>query len=281
MQPISQKKPASIEELASGQFQLPSLPVIVVELIDTLNDEKIGFPHLVEKIAKDQSLVARVMRLANSPFYGFSGSVASIREAVALLGFNNVRNLVLTSTLMDLFPGPGGAFDWAEFWRHSFNTGACAKLLAAKVRQNQEAAFLAGILHDIGRLLIGVYLPGQFATSLAYQREHGVALIEVERALWGTDHARIGADAARRWRLPAAICHAIEHHRTPEPSSGMPLTDIVYLANALDQELAASAPELALSEFLAEEAHRRLGLDRTTLTQLAGQVAANALPPPG
>ena len=275
MQPVSRKTPASIGELVSGQFQLPSLPIVVVELIDTLNDENANFARLVEKIAKDQSIVARVMRLANSPFYGFPGGVASIREAVALLGFNSVRNLVLASTLMDMFKGEGGEFDWPEFWRHSLNTGACAKLLAAKVRQDQETAFLAGILHDIGRLLVGVYLPGQFAASLAYQREHGVALTEAEQTLWETDHARIGAAVARHWRLPSLICHAIEHHHDTEQAHNMPLADIVYLANVLDQELAASPAGEYLSEFLAEETQQRLGLDRQGLSQVARQLAAS------
>lgn len=276
IQPVSRKNPSSIGELASGQFQLPSLPIIVVELIDTLNDQTANFSRLVEKIAKDQSIVARVMRLANSPFYGFPGGIASIREAMALLGFNSVRNLVLASTLMDMFQGKGGEFDWPEFWRHSFNTGACAKLLAAKTRQDQETAFLAGILHDIGRLLVGVYLPGQFASSLNYQREHGVTLIEAEQTLWQTDHARIGAAAARQWRLPAVICHAIEHHHNSEPTGDRPLTDIAYLANVLDQELAASPSGADLSEFLAEETHRRLGLDRQGLSQVARQVVASS-----
>lgn len=274
MNPASRKKPASIEELVNGQFQLPSLPTIVLEMIDTLNDENADFSRLIEKITRDQAIVAKVMRLANSPFYGFPGGVASIREAVSLLGFNGVRSLILASTLMELFPGKGGAFDWTEFWRHSFNSGACARLLAASVRGNQEAAHLAGILHDIGRLLIGVYLPEQFAASLAYHQKHGISLIEAEQALWGTDHAGVGAAVAARWRLPPAIQHAIEHHHNPQPAKDMPLTDLVYLANLLDQEVAGSGSGEELSEFLVEEAHQRLGISRQVLNEVAGQTAA-------
>lgn len=275
MKPVAAKKPASIEELVNGQFKLPSLPAIVVELIDALSDENADFPRLTEKIAKDQAIAAKVMRLANSPFYGFSGAIASIREAVALLGLNSIRSLVMAGAFMDLFPAErGGAFNWTEFWRHSFNSGACASLLAARVRQNQETAQLAGLLHDIGRLLIGVYFPAQFAASRAHCQEHGVPLIEAEQLLWGTDHARIGAAAAARWRLPETILHAIGHHHDPAPAKDMPLTDIVHLADLLDHELAASAPGQELSEFLVEETHLRLGLERRTLAQVAGQAAA-------
>jgi putative nucleotidyltransferase with HDIG domain len=273
MQPRPEKKPASVEDLVNGFDRLPSLPAVVAELIETLNGGNTNFACLADEIAKDQSLVARVMRLANSPFYGFPGGIGSIREAVTLLGFNSVRNLVVTSTLMDLFPGQGGEFDWPEFWRHSLHTGACARLLAAAVRQDREAAFLAGILHDVGRLLVGAYLPGEFAASLAFQEEHGVPLIEADQALWGTDHTRLGSAAARHWRLPEPICHAVENHHAPVPAVDMPLTDITYLANVLEQELHASPGGTDLSECLAEDAHRRLGLDRQILSRIAGQAA--------
>lgn len=280
MQPTPRKQPSSVEELAGGQFPLPSLPAIVVELIDSLEDADSDLSRLVEKIARDQAIVAKVMRLANSSFFGFPGGVASIREAVTLLGFNSVRNLVVTSSLMDLFPDQGGAFDWAEFWRHSINTGACARLLAAKVHQDREAAFLAGILHDVGRLLVGVYLPEQFAASLKYQDEAGVTLVDAEQQVWKTDHARLGAAVARRWRLPTVICHAIEGHHAPQATAGMPLTDIIYLANVLDQELSLSPAGTELSEFLAEETQKRLGLDRQGLSQVAAQMAAASGPLP-
>lgn len=269
--------PELFDALFHSRVRLPSLPTTVVELVESLNSENSDVPGLVDKIGQDQSIVARVMRLANSSFYGFPGGVGSIREAVLMLGFNEVRNLVIATALMNLSPVRSRGFDWPNFWRQSFTVGVCARVLARRTRQNQEAAFLAGVVHDVGLLVVGICLPEQFSRVLEYQREHGVSMIEAEQSLWNTDHAKVGAAVARRWRFPEEICHAIENHHNSAPVLPVPLTDIVYVANLLCHEMALSDSGQEISAFLAEETHMRLGLDQKALEQVVEQIGQQDL----
>lgn len=166
MSDVDQKK---IDSLLNQIHALPSLPSLVVEILQSFDNENVDTALLARKIASDQAIVARVMRVANSPFFGLSGQIGSISEAIVVLGFNNLRGLVTSAAIINLFPNPGKQFDLHVFWCHSIGAAVCAKLLAKHAGVDAETAFTTGLLHDIGRLVIGVYFPqaiektGQFA----------------------------------------------------------------------------------------------------------------------
>lgn len=141
--------------------KLPSLPSLVIEILASLNDEHVDVATLANKIARDQAIVARVLRVANSPFFGLSGQTGSIFEAVAVLvycftlGGKNLRGLVTAAAIINALPRTEKGFDWRAFWHHGIVTAVCAKVLARRAGLNPETAFTAGLLHDIGKLMMG------------------------------------------------------------------------------------------------------------------------------
>lgn len=213
--------------------QIPSLSVVVAELLVSLNSDDADTATLVSKIAQDQGLAARVLRVANSPFYGLNSRVAAVSEAVVVLGFHAVRSLALAAGILNVFPpGSSTKFDRLAFWRHAVGTGVCARVVAGHVGRDAEAAFTAGLLHDVGKLALHVYFADVFEAVLARRAAGDLTMAEAERELLGYDHAAIGHEIARNWHFPQAIQLAIRDHHDPdtEPS---PLADIVHVANAL------------------------------------------------
>jgi putative nucleotidyltransferase with HDIG domain len=217
---------------------LPSLSAVVVELLSSMEAEDVDAHMLGEKIATDQSLTAKTLRLANSSFYGMSNKVTSIHQAIAVLGVHSIRTLVTACAITGSFPADASkGFNFKGFWRHSVGTAVCAKLLAPHLKLNPEAAFTAGLLHDIGTLVLATRLPDQYAQMLAYRREHDCYLAEAELAVFGTDHAAVGRALAAHWRFPPSMQSAVaEDH---DWDAGLPpaLPLLVHTANIVAHAL--------------------------------------------
>ncbi len=217
---------------------LPSLSAVVVELMSTMEAEDIDTHALGAKIALDQSLTAKTLRLANSSFYGMSSKVTTIHQAIAVLGFHSIRTLVTACALTGSFP-PGAAtvFDFKGFWRHSVATAVSAKLLAAYAKVNPEAAFTAGLLHDIGVLVLATRFPAEYAQMLDYRKQHDCFMAEAEQAVFGIDHAAVGSALAAYWKFPAAMQGAVAEHHAPEWDGAPSLALLIHAANTVAHAL--------------------------------------------
>lgn len=265
--------PVTLEAVMADIHQLPSLPAVVGELIRTLDNEETNIDQLAEGIGKDQSLAARALRVANSPFYGIPHKVASIHDAIVILGFRAVGSLITAASVTGYFsPPPHVGFDLTRFWRHGIGTALCARALAQHVELDAEAAFTVGLLHDIGVLVLLTTRPEHYAQVLAYQAEHDCELIEAEREILHFDHAQVGEALARRWSFPVEIARAVALHHAPRHAPGDParptLADVVHAANVLAHALDLEGDPNALVPPLDLRAWRRLGLVRTTLNAL-------------
>lgn len=250
--------------------RLPSLPSLVLEILESFEDERLDVSTLAGKIANDQALVARVMRVANSAFFGLSGKIGTISEAIAILGFNNLRGLVTAAAIINAAPRNLGRFDHAAFWRHSLCTAACAKVLAGQARVNPEIAFTAGVLHDIGKLVIAMQFPEADASVLNPGEESGGEQLERERALAGVDHALLGGELAHRWNFPPSIREAIALHHTPIDLQGHGgLADVIFVANVFSHTLKEGGVDEQREVRLAVEAEERLQLRAESLPVLA------------
>lgn len=249
--------------------KLPSMPAIVTDILASFDNEQIDVATMVQKISRDQAIVARVMRVANSAFFGLSGQVGSISEAIAVLGFNNLRSLVVAAAMIDAFPHFEETGNSLPFWHHSIGTATCARVLAKRVGIHQETAFLAGLLHDIGWLVMMVYLP---QTQVVPRQCHGDTvdqMLAAERVAFGFDHAMLGGAVARRWHLPEAIAEAIRLHHEPErPHADIGLTDVTYIANLVSCELGNAFAEENLALDVVTETQHRLGLDHRAIADL-------------
>lgn len=269
-----------IDAILSRVQKLPSLPNVVVEILRNFENENIDVTTLANNIANDQALVARVMRVANSPFFGLSGQIGTIFEAISVLGFNNLRGLVTAAAFINTFPRLDKSFDWTSFWRHSIATAVCAKILAKRVGLHPETAFTAGLLHDIGKLVMGVYFPESFSRMLDIERTSTAETLLAEREELGLDHAELGREVAERWHFPLAIREAIgQHHVSEKVVPETSLSDVVYIANLFSHRLGIGTKEDD-SEDLYVALWTRLGIDSGAVTDLneeARQMYAGAV----
>lgn len=272
--------PLSLEEVLADVRQLPSLPAAVEELVRALDNESTGIDQLADGIAKDQALAARALRVANSPFYGVQHKVASIHEAIVVLGFRAVGSLVMAASITGFFAPPREVpFDLTQFWRHSIGTALCARALARHVGLDPETGFTAGLLHDMGVLMLLTTRPSHYAAVLAYRDTHDVHLMEAEREVLGFDHGAAGEALAQRWRFPAEIVRAVARHHAPSDGDGLSvsqdkasLADVVHLANVLAHALDLAAAPNALVPPVDPGSWRRIGLYGDTLKPLLATV---------
>ena len=262
--------PLTLDEVLADIHELPSLPAVVGELTQALDNEATGVDQLAEGIAQDQSLAARALRVANSPFYGIQHKVASIHDAIVILGFRAVGSLVMAASVTGYFaPPPNTAFDLARFWRHGIGAALCARALARTAGLDMEAAFTAGLLHDIGVLVLLTSRPESYARVLEYRAAQDCELVAAETAVLGFDHARVGEALAARWRFPDEIAQAVAQHHAPRHESGgdagATLADVAHVANILAHALDLSGDPDALVPPLDGHAWRRIGLELPAL----------------
>lgn len=235
--------------------ELPTLPLIVTKIIQTTNDPRSSASDLNQLIMHDQAIAAKVLKLANSAFYGLPGKVTSLGRAVTLLGFNTVRSLALSVSIIEAFAGEGRSplFDRHRFWEHSLAVSACAKIIAARQAPDlREEAHMAGLFHDIGKIILDQYFYEYFATAIRLAREQHIPLPEAEETILGINHAEVGAQVAERWNFPPHLVEVIRQHHQPE--TGQILIDLVIVSNALCRQLkyeeSSEIPPTPVSEAL-------------------------------
>jgi putative nucleotidyltransferase with HDIG domain len=210
---------------------LPTIPVLLARILAVVDGERASARDLVEVMQRDQALTGRVLRLANSGFFGFSREVATLPRAIMILGFSTVRSLALGVKIWETMRGRDG-LSLTELWEHSALVGAAARLIARRVHVGDpEEIFTAGLLHDVGRAVLNLRFPAEYA---AISSANGADLLERERAAFGVDHARAGAWLAEAWSLPQSIVEAAATHHDPiRPGAPLGQAEIVNLANRL------------------------------------------------
>ena len=237
----------AVADIVRNIRDLPALPAVVLELIRTFGEEDVDIDTLAAKIARDQALAARTLRLANSSFYGLASRVSTIGQAVVVLGFDSVRTLVAGSGIIDTLSAGGDAVDVAGFWRHSMATAVCARSLARRTGLNPESAFIAGLLHDIGRLVLATRFASGYSEVRAWRERGDGWLLEAEQAVMGIDHQQVGLLLAESWKFPLPIRRAISNHHRPEAADCGGLASVVHVANAIVHALdLAGEPDAAV-----------------------------------
>lgn len=227
---------------------LPSIPAIVIDLLQSIDDPNASTEQLAHKIAVDQALVARLLRIANSSFYGLQRKVSSVQDAVFVLGMGNIRNLALAAALSSSFSAHAEAsgINLAAFWRHGVATAQCAKGLAGRMNCSGDRAFAAGLLHDLGRLVLASGFPKHYVEVARVRTLRDCPMREAELEVIGLDHAAIGRQLAERWGFPVALCEAVGGHHDPSQLHSGTLAAVVHLADAIAHALDVSGEETEL-----------------------------------
>ncbi len=233
------------EDLVSEATHLASLPEVYSQIVAALNDPFCSASRVAEVVGRDGSLSARLLKLVNSPFYGFHQQIGSLNRAVALVGSNSLTSLAVGVSVISLFNDvPAQYFTMQEFWRHSVTCGIVARHLASHLDgMDQERAFSAGLMHDIGRLVMLMEFPAHSRAALGIALYERRPLDEVEREMWGFDHSAVTRALLDEWALPQTMVRAVgEHHLPPgmEPErEGAVLHVADIIAHALDPDLTA------------------------------------------
>lgn len=252
----------ALDDIAKGIRNLPSLPIVVLDVLKSFEQTDASTGMLAEKVAKDQALAAKTLRIANSSFYGLSRKVTTIQQAITILGFDSVRTLIAAAAVTDVFSdNRQGGFDFKAFWRHAIGTGLCAKLLARQMKLNQDYAFVCGLLHDIGRLVLVTRFPEQYAAAMKYRAEQDCFVIEAERAVLQMDHAAVGRALAEYWKFPLIMQKAIANHHNPQGEDLSDIPAVVHVAEATAHALDLTRDDDDLVPVMSEEAWKSLGLE--------------------
>lgn len=259
----------SYDDVVRTLDDLPSLPAVVMELLNSIEQDDVDISVLAKKVSYDQALTAKTLRLANSSLYGLQVKVTTIQQAITYLGFQTTRNLITAAAVTGCFAeGHCPGFDHKAFWRHSIATAACAKVLARQMRFNQDYAFTAGLLHDIGRLVLVSCFPNQYSETIHYREQHDCYLLDAERAVLGVDHVDAGLALAEHWNFSDTMRLAIGGHHDPEaPGAGF-LATIIHVADAIVHALDLAQVQDDLVPPVSTVAWTALGLDEEVYLQL-------------
>jgi putative nucleotidyltransferase with HDIG domain len=259
--------------LAQLTGDLPPMPHIARLVVDKVADPKTNTKDLQDIIAQDQALAARVLKMANSAFYGFSRSVTSLTGAIGAVGFNTIKSMVVSSVVRDLLKSSG--LTEQLLWEHSLGCAFAARRIAREIRFGKfEEAFLAGLLHYIGKIILYTKLPQQ--RSDVIQRVYSdpdAVFFRLEQSAFGFDHAQLGQLVARKWQFAEEIEEAIGLHHFPGKSRSNPtLTVVIHLANLICHRLQIGITRNPDLDVAGSKAAAALKLPRDTMEDLIHEI---------
>jgi putative nucleotidyltransferase with HDIG domain len=230
----------TIEEIVQDVSTIHSLPLFYSRLSEAINHPRSSISDIAKIISEDQGLTARILKLSNSPMFGYFAKIETITQAVTIIGVQQVRDLSLALSVMDIFKGiPEELVNMAKFWRHSVATGLTARILATSQREaNLERFFVGGILHDVGRLVMFIRIPDLCRDILEESRSCNKLLYKVERERLSFDHADVGGNLLRRWKIPPRVSEPVEYHHNCHKAGQYPReVSILHLADIIAHAL--------------------------------------------
>ncbi len=218
---------------------LPTLPTIVENVITLIDDPKTSSDSLAKTISSDAPIVSKILKLVNSAYYGLPRKISTLTQATVLLGFNTIKNLVLTASVFAIFNhknnGNSLSFDREKFWEHSLGCAVASKVLSKKICLGlPEEGFIAGLVHDIGKIVIDEFLHQDFIEILNKIKNNNVSIREAENEVLGVDHTQIGKWLCDKWNFPLHIQDSVEyHHSLKFCRDNRKMAAIIHVADAI------------------------------------------------
>ncbi len=220
---------------------LPTLPKVATEIIAMANSPKTNAADVGHMIEQDQALTGKVLKLVNSAYYGFPGQIKTIQHAVVIIGFSKVKNVVVTASVFDLTKGrKSNRLDIPAYWRHCLGVAIGAKVAAGHLggALSPEDAFVGGLLHDLGKLILDQFLPVECEPVYEKVRADGCLLTEAEKAVLGFTHAVVGGWIGENWKLPRQLQAAMrQHHEPAKAREDREMVMAVHLGDVLARAL--------------------------------------------
>lgn len=251
---------------------IPSLPQFVLETLKQLDNPKSSATTVAERLSKDEGLVVRVLRLANSAYYGLSNRVTGVADAISFLGFKTVKSIVLAASVYRYMDTAftGYSLDRGALWKHSQAVGATSRFLCEKLRAaDPEEAYIGGMMHDLGKIVLNDYVRFGYSIILRLVEEDQMPFCDAERQVLGFDHAQVGGLVMEQWNLPEAYSYVTSYHHTPwdlpeEQKNFQPIVDIVHVANVMCLMLGVGIGADGMQYNISPDALDRLGITDQT-----------------
>ena len=227
----------TMSDFLTGEIDLCSSPEVFTRITQALDDPMKSVKDTAAIIEQDPSLAARMLKIVNSAFFGFPASIKTVDHAISILGDNEVRMLVMTTSVVEKFSNmPNSILDMREFWAHSLKTALFAKYLADNHPKKRQltSAFISGLLHDIGRLILYTKAPELARSAALLVKSNQTNEVDAETLIFGFNHAELGGALLEMWKIPASIQNSVTFHHLPELGDcDREETSIIYLANKL------------------------------------------------
>lgn len=228
--------PYTLKTLVEGSSALVSLPDVFLRINAMINDQGATLQDIGDVVVLDASLTARLLKVVNSPLYGYDSRISTISRAITLIGLNDFHHLLLSTCAADMFKRiPSSLVNMTDFWLHSIYCAVIARQLAKHCAVlHTERFFVAGMLHQVGSLLIYLRMPDESRELLLHAEGRFWQVAELEQARWGFSYADVGAELARQWRLPESLCVMLGCHLQPEQAGDYLFdTMLLHLAHRL------------------------------------------------
>ena len=222
-------------ELIRDHVKLPSLPTMYVQINEAINTPNTSASDIAKVISKDTSLSARLLKIVNSTFYGFPSKIDTLSRAVTVVGTRQLTTLALGMNIISVFRRiPSDFIHMRSFWEHSLACGICARIIGSyKKILNTERLFVAGLLHDIGRLILYRHVPNQARNALIKAKQDDDLLHNSEHETLGFDHSMIGGLLLKKWKLPVSLENSVKYHHSPQESKDPLEPAIIHMADIM------------------------------------------------
>ena len=267
----------TLEYIVSKVDDMKVLPEIINKIIFLTEDPNSTVEDMEREILKDPILTTKILRLANSAYYGYARKISTISQATVLLGFQAIKSIALASTVSHYLTSElkGYSLEKDQLWTQSQTCAIISRYIAKHVKySNPEEAYIAGLLRDIGKTILNQHMEREYMEVLSKIENDALSFLEAERDILGFDHAQVGEKVARKWNLPPDLVDTIGHHHTPESSdANLKLVSIVHIADAITMMMGVGLGLDGMAYNLSPIAIETLGLDEEDFDNIISQVA--------
>ena len=256
---------------------LPPMPKVLFKAREVMSDPKSGFKEIAKVIETDQAIAARILKVANSAYYGLSGMVNSIHQASVVLGYETLEQVITMVSSSSLLGKQlkGYGLNAGTLWRHSLAVAIGSRLLAMKRAPSLEGdAFSVGLIHDAGKLALDPHIMQKSKEFHEFMKNENASCLEAERKVLGFDHTEVAYDLCQKWKLPESHAKAMRYHHTPESSGDHQLAYIVYLADFLAQQSGLGTGPSSDGKSLNEAVLDSLSLKPTDMESISEEMVS-------
>ena len=227
----------SLARLLIKVKSMPPLPQSIAQILELTKSAKSSAHDLTKVCERDPKLTTNMLKLANSPYYGFSRKISTISHAIVCLGLDTVKSIALTSSTQEMLNNevPAYALEEGMLWQHSICCATCARIISKRIGfKESEEAYIAGLLLDIGKIMLSNFSEDQFVLIIEKAQNNRISFDRAEKEILGFDHSKIGGKIIEKWNLPSILVEAVQYHHCPDKAKiSKKLTYIVHLADAI------------------------------------------------